>query len=44
MPVIDVHKAFVKRGNLPSLLLDGARPNAAGSALWARTVQADLNQ
>lgn len=41
-PVIDVHTAFQKAGNLPSLLQDDVHPNPAGSRLWADTVISKL--
>jgi hypothetical protein len=37
-PVLDVHGAFEKAGNLPGLLQDDVHPNPAGSRIWADTV------
>ncbi len=39
VPVIDVHAAFGKAGDLPGLLADESRPNGDGSRLWADAVE-----
>lgn len=44
VPVIDIHAAFVKAGDVGSLLRDGAQPNNAGSRLWADALEKALRQ
>lgn len=44
VPVIDVFRVFQKRGDVSALLLDGSRPNSAGSSLWANTIDQILRR
>jgi len=46
VPVADIHDAFMKRGDLPSLFFDDIHPNEAGYALmaqvWTRAITQPL--